>query len=73
MICHHWYFLDSGYKYQSKVCYGCHDISVMPYEKENIAILKIKGVDYRCVIWNMSRSDAINRLNNFELDDEGSL
>ena len=45
----------------------------MTFRLENIAILNIKGVDCRCVVWNMSRNDAINRLNNSELDDEGSL
>ena len=35
-------------------------ISMMAYELENIAILNVKGVDYRCVIWNMTRSDAVN-------------
>ena len=33
----------------------------------------LKGVDYRCVTWVMSKSYAINRLNNSELDDRGSL
>ena len=52
----------------------CHDISMMAYELENIATLNIKGVDYRCVIWSMSRCDAVNnRLNNSELNDRGSL
>ena len=45
----------------------------LPYESENIAILNIKGVDCRCVIWGMSRNDAINRLKNSEFDDRGSL
>ena len=45
----------------------------MTFRLENSAILNIKGVDCRCVVWNMSRNDAINRLNNSELDDEGSL
>ena len=25
---------------------------MMAYELENIAILNVKGVDYRCVLWN---------------------
>ena len=45
-------------------------LSVMAYKLENLAILNIKGIDYRCVIWNMSKSDAINRLNKSELDDK---
>ena len=64
MICHCWYFLYCKCKYEQEVCDGCQDISMMAYELENIAILNISGVDYRCVIWGMSRSDTINKLNN---------
>ena len=46
---------------------------MMVYELKDIAILNIKGFDYRCIMWNMSRSDAINRLNNSKLDVKGSL
>ena len=45
-------------------------LSMMAYKFENLAILNIKGIDYRCVIWNMSKSDAVNRLNKSELDDK---
>ena len=45
----------------------------MAYELENITILNVKGVDYRCVLWNITKNDAINRLNNSKLDDKGSL
>ena len=41
----------------------------MVYEIENIAMLNIEGVDFRCVIWNMDRNDAIDRSNNSELGD----
>ena len=46
---------------------------MMAYELENIAILNMKGVDYRCVISNTSEYDAIDRLDNFKIDDKGSL
>ena len=59
MICHYWYFLESGYKYEAEACNCRHDTSLMAYDLENIAIVNIKGVDYRCLICNMSRSDAI--------------
>ena len=45
-------------------------LSMMAYKFENLAILNIEGINYRCVIWNMSKSDAINRLNKSELDDK---
>ena len=46
---------------------------MIDYELENITILNIKGIDYRCIVWNMTRNDAINRLNKSKLDDKGSL
>ena len=38
-----------------------------------IAILTIKGVDHRCVIWNITKNDAINKLSNAKLDKKGAL
>ena len=35
------------------------------YGLTNFMILNIKGVDYRCYVFNMSRSEAITLLNNF--------
>ena len=46
---------------------------MMVYELENIAILYVKGVAYRCVLWNMNGNDAINRLNNSKLGNKGTL
>ena len=40
---------------------------------ENDAILNVKGVDYRCILWNITKNDAINRLNNSKLDDKNTL
>ena len=71
MICHYWYFKDIGSKYEGELCSG--NISKMAYELENIAILNVKGFNYRCVIGIMTRNDANNRLNNSNLDYKGSL
>ena len=73
MIFHYWCFKDIGYKFEPYVCNGCHDISMMAYDLENIAILNVKGVYYRCTLWNMNKNDAINNLNNSKLDDKGTL
>ena len=43
------------------------------YDIKNFMFLNIKGVDYRCYVFNMSRSDAINLLNNSWLDNKGVL
>ena len=73
IICHYWYFKDVGYKFEANVCKKCHDISMMAYELENIAMLNVKGVDYRCVLWNITKNYAINMLGNSKLDDKGTL
>ena len=39
----------------------------------NIAILNVKGVDYRCIQWSISRNEGANILNNFLLEDKGVL
>ena len=28
-ICHYWYFLDEGFKFQPNVCNRCHDLLIM--------------------------------------------
>ena len=38
MICHYWYFLNLNHTYGQYVCNGCHDISMMIYELENVAM-----------------------------------
>ena len=42
-------------------------------ELKDLMILKIKGVDYRCYVFNMSKKEAIKLLNNSNLDNKGVL
>ena len=73
MICHYWCFKDLCYKFEPYVCNSCHDTSVMVYDLDDIMILNIKGVDYRCFVFNMSKNTAIKLLNNSKVDDKGTL
>ena len=43
------------------------------YELKNIAILNVKGLGFRCILWSISKDEAVNRLNNFVLEDKGVL
>ena len=43
------------------------------YELKNIAILTVKGVNFRCILCDITRDEAVNRLNNFVLEDKGVL
>ena len=73
MLCHYWYFKDTGYKFQPYLSNGCHAVSMMAQELKGIAILNEKGVDYRCILWSVSRDEAVIRLNNSVLEDIGVL
>ena len=57
MICHYWYFKDIGFKHQPYVCNGCHDFSMIVQKLDDFVILRVKGVDYRCCVVNMSKKD----------------
>ena len=48
----------------------CHDV-LMTYELENITILNVRGVDFRCILWGISKDKTVNRLNNSVLEDKG--
>ena len=46
---------------------------MMCYELKNIAIFRIKGVDYRCILRNMTYDEVFNLLDNSKLGERGSL
>ena len=73
MICNYWHFKDIGFKYQPYVCNKCHDLSMVVQDLKNFMILKTKGVDYRCYVFNMSKKESITLLNNSKLDNKGVL
>ena len=73
MICHYWHCKDIGYDYQPYICNKCHDLSMVVYDLKDFMILNIKGVDYRCYVFNMNKNDAINLLNNSVLDNKVHL
>ena len=66
-ICHYWYFLNKGCKLQQNVCNGCHDLLMMSVKLSDIAILNMESADHRCIISRISKSEAINLLENIDL------
>ena len=70
-ICHYWYFKDIEFEYEPYICNGCHDILMIAYELENIAILNVKGVNCRCHLWGTTNNEAINIMKNSDLKKVG--
>ena len=50
MLCHYWFFKDVGFKFEERVCNGCHGLLKMAYSLENIAIFSAKGATFWCIL-----------------------
>ena len=72
-ICHYWYFLDKGFKYESNLCNGCHDLMQKTMNFSDVAIAFIKEIDYNIHFWYMRKDDAINIMKNSNLIEKTGL
>ena len=72
MISHYCLF-NHGLKFQDYVCNGCHDLTMLSVNISDIAIITVKNVDYRCIIYKISKSKAINLLKNCVLENCGYI
>ena len=50
-VCHYWYFLDKGIKFQLDVSNGRHDVLMMSINLSNIDIASIHGADYNISLY----------------------
>ena len=56
MLCHYWYFKDVGFKFEPRLQQMY--VLMTPYELKNIAISNVKGVDFWCILWGISKDEA---------------
>ena len=59
--------ISYSFTFQPNAFNRCHDLLMMPINLSNIAILNIKGSDYRCIISLVSKNVAVNLLQNADL------
>ena len=71
-ICHYWYFLNYSFKFQANV-YKWHDLLMMSINLSDIAILKIKGSNYCCIISLISKNEDINIMQNADLTEKNGI
>ena len=67
IICHNFFF-NHGFRFQDYVYSGCHDLTMLSVNISNIGIMTIKNVDYCYIIYNISKSEAIDLLKNSVLE-----
>ena len=53
-ICHYWCYLDKNFKYEPYFCDGCLDLMQKAMNFNDVAIVSIKGNDYRIHFWYMN-------------------
>ena len=72
MICHYRFF-NHGFKFRDSISNGCHDLTTLSVNISDIAIVTVKDNDYRCIIYNISKSEAIDSLKNSVLKNDGYI
>ena len=69
-ICHCWYFLNKGFKFEPDLCNRCHDLLMVSMSLSNIAVFNIKGSIYCYIIIRISKMKTINLMQNANLMDK---
>ena len=72
-ICHYLYFLDKSFNSDPYLCNGCHDLMQKAMSLKNVAIVSIKGNDYRIYFSYISKNDAIALITNSNLNDKNGV
>ena len=63
-------FVTKGFKYETYLCNGRHDLMQKAISFNDVAIVYVKGSAYRSHFWYMSKDDAISIMNNSNLVDK---
>ena len=46
IICHFWFSLDKGFKFQPQICNRYHDVWMMSVNLRHITVFNIAGANY---------------------------
>ena len=60
-------------KFQKPVSNVYHNLLMLSLDVSDITTITVKGIDYRCIISGISKSDAIDFLKISVLDDGGFI
>ena len=72
-ICHYWSFLDKNFNYDPYLCNGSHDLMRKAMSFKHVAIVSIKGNDYRIHFCYISKNDAITIMTNSNVSDKNGV
>ena len=66
-------FLNKDFKYKPYLCNGSHDLMQKAMNINDVAIVSVKGNEYRIHFWYMSKDDTINIRKNSDLNEKSGL
>ena len=70
---YHYCCFNHGFRSQDSLCNGFDDLAMLRLNLNDIAIIIVKAVDYRCLIYDINKSAAIHLLKSSVLDDCGYI
>ena len=73
LLCHYWFFKDSGFKFEDHICNKCHELLTRAYSLKDMTILNAKGNTHRCILMGIIKNEGLKRLNNSVTYDRGVL
>ena len=68
--CQYWYFVYINFKFQSEMYNGCHNLIQKVFNFNDVAIVYVKGNDYRLHFWYTSKDKAIDLSRNAALTEK---
>ena len=72
-VCHYRYFLDKNFNYELYLCNVCHDFMQKAMNFNDVALVSIKGNDYRIHFWYMRKDGAISIIHSSNLNEKTGL
>ena len=72
-LCQYWLFKDIEFEFEEHVCNGCHDLLKIAHSLKNVAIMSARVVTFRYILMDISKNNALKRLNNSVTYDRGVL
>ena len=70
IIYRYWYFLKIRYKFQPKVCDGCHVITQKSISFDDAVIVTWKRRNCRIKFWSMTKNEALDKMKYTDLSEK---
>ena len=66
-------FFNKKFNHEPYLCNRCHDLMQKAMNFNDVAIVSVKGNDYRIHFWYISKDEAINIMHNSSLNEKTGL